>query len=248
MYGREEVRALFPSIGLLYCTIPRLYPALKLLEQLETKHLVLVKEHRWSELIQNNIAKFRNQIRNESHNELKNFLENVATHADKIGKSAFAQVSSRRAENTSPIARLGCIASGYRSTILPVGRGSEEGTAARRIDRSSLDRDEHHFLDWLFSDLQESSHQLISQLQRRVLQTLPTGETEASTRDHGCATEDARIVRCFQEVSATCHWLLHRRGSRDEHHRRFNRSAILLRSLRASHARTVRRPATGSGT
>ncbi len=65
---------------------------MKLLEQLETKHLVLVKEHRWSELIQHNIAKFRNQIRNESHNELKNFLENVATHADKIGKSAFAQV------------------------------------------------------------------------------------------------------------------------------------------------------------
>jgi len=72
----------------------RLYPALKLLEQLETKHLVLVKEHRWSELIQHNIAKFRNQIRNESHNELKNFLENVATYADKIGKSAFAQVCS----------------------------------------------------------------------------------------------------------------------------------------------------------
>lgn len=70
----------------------RLYPALKLLEQLETKHLVLVKEHRWSEIIQHNIAKFRDQIRNESHNELKNFLENVATHADKIGKSAFAQV------------------------------------------------------------------------------------------------------------------------------------------------------------
>ena len=73
-----------------YC---RLYPALKLLEQLETKHLVLVKEHRWSELIQHNIAKFRDQIRNESYNELKNFLENVATYADKIGKSAFAQVS-----------------------------------------------------------------------------------------------------------------------------------------------------------
>ncbi|CAF2010976.1 unnamed protein product [Rotaria magnacalcarata] len=73
----------------------KLYPALKLLEQLETKHLVLVKEHRWSELIQNNIAKFRNQIRNESHNELKNFLENVATHADKIGKSAFAQAAAR---------------------------------------------------------------------------------------------------------------------------------------------------------
>ena len=73
-------------------TCCRLYPALKLLEQLETKHLVLVKEHRWSELIQHNIAKFRDQIRNESHNELKNFLENVATYADKIGKSAFAQV------------------------------------------------------------------------------------------------------------------------------------------------------------
>ncbi|UJR27102.1 hypothetical protein I4U23_008402 [Adineta vaga] len=73
----------------------KLYPALKLLEQLETKHLVLVKEHRWSELIQNNIAKFRNQIRNESHNELKNFLENVATYSDKIGKSAFAQAAVR---------------------------------------------------------------------------------------------------------------------------------------------------------
>ncbi|CAF2435145.1 unnamed protein product [Rotaria sp. Silwood2] len=73
----------------------KLYPALKLLEQLETKHLVLVKEHRWSELIQHNIAKFRNQIRNESYNELKNFLENVATHADKIGKSAFAQAAAR---------------------------------------------------------------------------------------------------------------------------------------------------------
>ena len=67
---------------------------MKLLEQLETKHLVLVKEHRWSELIQRNIVQFRNQIRNESHNELKNFLEKVATHADKIGKSAFAQVCS----------------------------------------------------------------------------------------------------------------------------------------------------------
>ncbi|CAF0791891.1 unnamed protein product [Didymodactylos carnosus] len=73
----------------------KLYPALKLLEQLETKHLVLVKEHRWSEIIQQNIAKFRDAIRNESYNELKNFLENVATHADKVGKSAFAQASSR---------------------------------------------------------------------------------------------------------------------------------------------------------
>lgn len=73
----------------------KLYPALKLLEQLETKHLVLVKEHRWSELIQHNIAKFRDQIRNESHNELKNFLEKVATNADKIGKSAFAQAAAR---------------------------------------------------------------------------------------------------------------------------------------------------------
>ncbi len=93
MYGRKEVRTIcffFYTNFLIFNN--RVYPALKLLEQLETKHLVLVKEHRWSELIQHNIAKFRSQIRNESHNELKNFLENVATHADKIGKSAFAQV------------------------------------------------------------------------------------------------------------------------------------------------------------
>jgi len=85
----------FSSVFFSSIDFNRLYPALKLLEQLETKHLVLVKEHRWSELIQRNIAKFRDQIRHESHNELKNFLENVATYADKIGKSAFAQVESR---------------------------------------------------------------------------------------------------------------------------------------------------------
>jgi hypothetical protein len=92
MYGRKEVITICFFCTNLLIFNNRVYPALKLLEQLETKHLVLVKEHRWSELIQHNIAKFRSQIRNESHNELKNFLENVATHADKIGKSAFAQV------------------------------------------------------------------------------------------------------------------------------------------------------------
>jgi hypothetical protein len=97
MYGGEKVRVHHPiECSLVFILhvffMFRLYPALKLLEQLETKHLVLVKEHRWSTLIKHNIAKFRDQIRYESHNELKNFLENVATHADKIGKSAFAQV------------------------------------------------------------------------------------------------------------------------------------------------------------
>lgn len=108
------------------CVFGRLYPALKLLEQLETKHLVLVKEHRWSELIQHNIAKFRDQIRNESHNELKNFLENVATYADKIGKSAFAQVSFPLDFHLNLFTCfLGCCSFGYRSTLLSPYRRSK---------------------------------------------------------------------------------------------------------------------------
>ena len=95
MYGGEKVKKTKVHQNVRQSFSFRLYPALKLLEQLETKHLVLVKEHRWSELIQHNIAKFRDQIRNESHNELKNFLEKVATNADKIGKSAFAQAAAR---------------------------------------------------------------------------------------------------------------------------------------------------------
>ena len=92
--GREEeVSFICPKwISLLWSSLDLILLS-KWLKQLETKHLVLLKEHRWSEVIQHHIIKCLQQIRKEFPHELKHFLKNVVADANQISKSSFAQVS-----------------------------------------------------------------------------------------------------------------------------------------------------------
>ncbi len=72
----------------------RYYPALKTLEQLEHTYLPRVSKYRFSQVMVETIPKLRESIKEASMSDLKDFLENIRKHSDKIGEIAMKHVSS----------------------------------------------------------------------------------------------------------------------------------------------------------
>lgn len=76
-------------------TLPRHYPALKTLEHLEHMCLPQVSHYRFCKIMVDNIPKLREEIKDVSMSDLKDFLESIRKHSDKIGETAMKQVWSR---------------------------------------------------------------------------------------------------------------------------------------------------------
>ncbi|XP_035392569.1 exocyst complex component 6B isoform X2 [Electrophorus electricus] len=76
----------------------RYYPALCTLEQLEQSCLPRAGEYRFCAIMAENIPVLRAHIRDVSMSDLKDFLESIRKHSDKIGETAIkqAQVQSSR--------------------------------------------------------------------------------------------------------------------------------------------------------
>ena len=70
----------------------RFYPALKTLEQLEHTYLPRLSKYRFSKPMCNNIPTMRDQIKEASMSDLKDFLENIRKHSERIGEVAMKQV------------------------------------------------------------------------------------------------------------------------------------------------------------
>ncbi|XP_042727948.1 exocyst complex component 6B isoform X6 [Lagopus leucura] len=69
----------------------RHYPALKTLEHLEHTYLPQVSHYRFCKVMVDNIPKLREEIKEVSMSDLKDFLESIRKHSDKIGEMAMKQ-------------------------------------------------------------------------------------------------------------------------------------------------------------
>ncbi|MBN3307153.1 exocyst complex component 6B isoform X2 [Amia ocellicauda] len=74
----------------------RHYPALRTLEQLENTCLPRVSQYRFCAIMAENIPRLRAQIKDVSMSDLKDFLESIRKHSDKIGETAMKQAQLQR--------------------------------------------------------------------------------------------------------------------------------------------------------
>uniref|UniRef100_A0A7N6BUF0 Exocyst complex component n=1 Tax=Anabas testudineus TaxID=64144 RepID=A0A7N6BUF0_ANATE len=80
----------------------RYYPALRTLEQLEQTCLPRAGQYRFCSIMAENIPKLRTQIRDTAMTQLRDFLESIRKHSDKIGETAIKQKSvSNQKQNRS---------------------------------------------------------------------------------------------------------------------------------------------------
>uniref|UniRef100_A0AAZ3PQT9 Exocyst complex component n=1 Tax=Oncorhynchus tshawytscha TaxID=74940 RepID=A0AAZ3PQT9_ONCTS len=69
----------------------RYYPALRTLEQLEQTCLPRAGQYRFCSIMSDNIPRLRTLIRDTAMSQLKDFLESIRKHSDKIGETAMKQ-------------------------------------------------------------------------------------------------------------------------------------------------------------
>ncbi|XP_060227925.1 exocyst complex component 6B-like isoform X1 [Meriones unguiculatus] len=72
----------------------RHYPALRTLEHLEHTYLPQVSHYRFCQVMVDNIPKLGEEIKDVSMSDLKDFLESIRKHSNKIGETAMKQQRS----------------------------------------------------------------------------------------------------------------------------------------------------------
>uniref|UniRef100_A0A7N8YI29 Exocyst complex component n=1 Tax=Mastacembelus armatus TaxID=205130 RepID=A0A7N8YI29_9TELE len=83
-------------------THPEYYPALRTLEQLEQTCLPRAGQYRFCSIMAENIPKLRTQIRDTAMMQLRDFLESIRKHSDKIGETAIKQVQNTSYKQIHP--------------------------------------------------------------------------------------------------------------------------------------------------
>uniref|UniRef100_A0A8D2ZGP2 Exocyst complex component n=1 Tax=Scophthalmus maximus TaxID=52904 RepID=A0A8D2ZGP2_SCOMX len=79
----------------------RYYPALLTLEQLEQTCLPRAGQYRFCSIMAENIPRLRTQIRDTAMTQLRDFLESIRKHSDKIGETAIKQAQLQRSLDSS---------------------------------------------------------------------------------------------------------------------------------------------------
>ncbi|XP_036903261.1 exocyst complex component 6 isoform X3 [Sturnira hondurensis] len=77
------------------------YSALKTMEQLENVYFPRVSQYRFCQLMIENLPKLREDIKEISMSDLKDFLESIRKHSDKIGETAMKQAQQQKTFNVS---------------------------------------------------------------------------------------------------------------------------------------------------
>ncbi|XP_058043849.1 exocyst complex component 6 isoform X1 [Ahaetulla prasina] len=81
--------------------VRRYYSALKTMEQLENIYFPRVSQYRFCQIMMGNLPKLREEIKGISMSDLKDFLESIRKHSDKIGEMAMKQAQQQKAFNTT---------------------------------------------------------------------------------------------------------------------------------------------------
>ncbi|XP_046888014.1 exocyst complex component 6 isoform X3 [Hypomesus transpacificus] len=79
----------------------RYYAALKTMEQLENIYIPRVSQYRFCQIMAENLPRLREEIKEISMSDLKDFLESIRKHSDKIGETAMRQAQQHRTFNSA---------------------------------------------------------------------------------------------------------------------------------------------------
>ncbi|XP_041671317.1 exocyst complex component 6 isoform X2 [Cheilinus undulatus] len=79
----------------------RYYAALKTMEQLEKVYIPRVSQYRFCQIMAENLPKLREEIKEISMSDLKDFLESIRKHSDKVGETAMRQAQQHRTFNSA---------------------------------------------------------------------------------------------------------------------------------------------------
>ncbi|XP_028990175.1 exocyst complex component 6 isoform X2 [Betta splendens] len=74
----------------------RYYAALKTMEQLEKVYIPRVSQYRFCQIMAENLPRLREEIKEISMSDLKDFLESIRKHSDKVGETAMRQAQQHR--------------------------------------------------------------------------------------------------------------------------------------------------------
>ncbi|KAM4012734.1 LOW QUALITY PROTEIN: exocyst complex component 6B-like [Anomaloglossus baeobatrachus] len=98
----------------------RHYPALKTLEQMEHTYLPQVSHYRFCRTMVENIPKLREEIKDVSMSDLKDFLESIRKHSERIGESAMKQAQQQRSlDNILTLQTKGILGRRYKKDLCP---------------------------------------------------------------------------------------------------------------------------------
>ncbi|XP_048361931.1 exocyst complex component 6 isoform X2 [Sphaerodactylus townsendi] len=81
--------------------VKRYYSALKTMEQLENICFPRVSQYRFCQIMIENLPKLREEIKEISMSDLKDFLESIRKHSDKIGETAMKQAQQQKTFNAA---------------------------------------------------------------------------------------------------------------------------------------------------
>uniref|UniRef100_A0A4W3KDX4 Exocyst complex component n=1 Tax=Callorhinchus milii TaxID=7868 RepID=A0A4W3KDX4_CALMI len=94
---RVQQRNIATTVEKLQLCLPgEYYSALKTMEQLENIYLPRVYQYRFCQIMSENIPRLREEIKEISMSDLKDFLESIRKHSDKIGEMAMKQVRKQK--------------------------------------------------------------------------------------------------------------------------------------------------------
>lgn len=79
----------------------RYYAALKTMEQLEKVYIPRVSQYRFCQIMAENLPRLREEIKEISMSDLKDFLESIRKHSDKVGQTAMRQAQQHRTFNSA---------------------------------------------------------------------------------------------------------------------------------------------------
>ncbi|XP_061665690.1 exocyst complex component 6 isoform X2 [Syngnathoides biaculeatus] len=79
----------------------RYYAALKTMEQLEKTYIPRVNQYRFCQIMAENLPRLREEIKEISMSDLKDFLESIRKHSDKVGETAMRQAQQHRTFNSA---------------------------------------------------------------------------------------------------------------------------------------------------
>ncbi|KAM9715384.1 exocyst complex component 6 isoform 4-T4 [Menidia menidia] len=78
----------------------RYYAALKTMEQLEKIYIPRVSHYRFCQIMAENLPRLREEIKEISMSDLKDFLESIRKHSNKVGETAMRQAQQHRTFNS----------------------------------------------------------------------------------------------------------------------------------------------------
>ncbi|XP_072311774.1 exocyst complex component 6 isoform X8 [Eucyclogobius newberryi] len=81
--------------------VKRYYAALKTMEQLEKVYIPRVSQYRFCQIMAENLPRLREEIKEISMSDLKDFLESIRKHSDKVGETAMRQAQQHRTFNSA---------------------------------------------------------------------------------------------------------------------------------------------------